>query len=154
MQKITPFIWLNGKAYEAAKFYTSIFPNSKILSNLESGEESISIINIMLNGTEYMLFNGDGSTEFEFTESISFFVSCENQLEVDTYWNALTSDGGSEVQCGWLRDKYGISWQIIPNALGTLMGDPDRVKSTRVMNAMLKMKKIIVSELEDAYKGL
>ncbi len=144
MKKITPFLWFDTQAEEAMNFYCSIFKNSKILS------VSPSSVNFELEGQEYVGFNA--GPEFKFNESISFFVNCEDQAEVDYLWNALISDGGEESMCGWLKDKYGLSWQIIPKQLGELMGDPDPKKSRRVREAMLKMRKIIVADLQKAYE--
>jgi len=145
MKKITPFLWFDTQAEEAMNFYCSIFKNSKILS------VSPFSVNFELEGQEFVGFNA--GPEFKFNESISFFVNCEDQAEVDYLWNALTADGGEESMCGWLKDKYGLSWQIIPKQLGALMGDPDPDKSNRVREAMLKMQKIIVADLQKAYDG-
>jgi predicted 3-demethylubiquinone-9 3-methyltransferase (glyoxalase superfamily) len=141
-QKITPFLWFNNQAEEAAKFYGSIFKNSKILNS------SPLVTTFELEGQKFMGLNG--GPNFKFTEAVSFFVNCESQEEVDYFWEKLC-DGGQESQCGWLKDKFGLSWQIIPDTLMKLMGDPDPVKSQRVMNAMLKMKKIDVAKLQEAY---
>ena len=143
MQKITPFLWFDKQAGEAAKFYCSVFKNSKIVNS------NPMIVTFELEGQKFMALNG--GPQFKFTEAISFFVDCETQDEVDYYWNKLC-EGGSESQCGWLKDKYGMSWQIVPSILGKLMGDPDPVKSQRVMNAMLQMKKIDIAKLKEAYE--
>jgi predicted 3-demethylubiquinone-9 3-methyltransferase (glyoxalase superfamily) len=154
-QKITPFLWFDGKVEEAVNFYTSVFKNSEVVNitrlpgDTPGQNGKVMIATIILNGIEFMLL--DGGPMFKFTEAISFFVHCKTQEEVDHLWNKLTADGGQESQCGWLKDKYGVSWQIVPNALGQLMGDPNRVKAKNVMNAMLKMKKIDVAELQAAY---
>jgi len=145
MKKITPLLWFDTQAEEAMNFYCSIFKNSKILS------VSPFSVNFELEGQEYVGFNA--GPEFKFNESISFFVNCEDQAEVDYLWNALIADGGEESMCGWLKDKFGLSWQIIPKQLGELMGDPDPEKSNRVREAMLKMRKIIVADLQKAYEG-
>jgi len=145
MKKITPFLWFDTQAEEAMNFYCSIFKNSKILS------VSPFSVNFELEGQEFVGFNA--GPEFKFNESISFFVNCEDQTEVDYFWNALNADGGEESRCGWLKDKYGLSWQIVPKQLGELMGDPDSDKSNRVREAMLKMRKIIVADLQKAYEG-
>ena len=151
MKKITPFLWFDTQAEEAMNFYVSIFKNSKVL-NVSPGPNGIaSSVNFVLEGQEFIGFNA--GPEFKFNESISFFVDCKNQEEVDELWNKLISDGGEESMCGWLKDKYGLSWQIIPSALGELMGDPDPAKSQRVMQAMLKMRKIIVADLKRAYEN-
>jgi predicted 3-demethylubiquinone-9 3-methyltransferase (glyoxalase superfamily) len=142
IQKITPFLWFDNQAEEAAKFYGSIFKNSKIINS------SPMVTVFELEGQKFMGLNG--GPNFKFTEAVSFFVNCESQEEVDYFWGKLC-DGGQESQCGWLKDKFGLSWQIIPDTLMKLMGDPDPVKSQRVMNAMLKMKKIDVAKLQEAY---
>jgi predicted 3-demethylubiquinone-9 3-methyltransferase (glyoxalase superfamily) len=130
-------------------YYVSIFKNSKVLSVSPGPNGVASSVNFVLEGQEFIGFNA--GPEFKFNEAISFFVDCKNQEEVDELWNKLTSDGGEESMCGWLKDKYGLSWQIIPSALGELMGGPDPVKAQRVMQAMLKMNKIIVADLKRAY---
>jgi predicted 3-demethylubiquinone-9 3-methyltransferase (glyoxalase superfamily) len=142
MQKITPFLWFDGKAEEAAKFYTSIFKNSKI--------ESISPMSatFQLEGVKFMALNG--GPHFKFTEAISFFVSCETQKEIDYYWEKLSA-GGKKSRCGWLKDKFGVSWQIVPPILGELLNDNDEEKAQRVMQAMLKMDKIDIKTLKQAY---
>ena len=145
MKKITPFLWFDTQAEEAMNFYCSIFKDSKILG------VSPASVNFELEGQEFIGFNA--GPEFRFNESISFFVDCEDQAEVDYLWNALIADGGEESMCGWLKDKYGLSWQIIPKQLGELMGDPDPEKAKRVRDAMLKMRKIVVSDLQQAYEG-
>ena len=156
-QRISPFLWFNGNVNEAVKFYTSVFEGSEVLNvhrmpaDVPGQDSKIMTAVIRLYGMEFMLL--DGGPMFNFTEAISFFVHCDNQQEVDKLWDSLTADGGKESRCGWLKDKYGVSWQIIPNDLGRLMGDPDRAKAGKVMNAMMKMSKIIVKELEDAYNG-
>jgi predicted 3-demethylubiquinone-9 3-methyltransferase (glyoxalase superfamily) len=143
--KITPFLWFNSNAQEAIKFYASIFKNSKII------KLDPMVCTFELEGQRMMALNG-GPT-FKFTEAISFYVSCETQEEVDYYWNALLREGGKESQCGWLKDKYGLSWQIVPNILSELMSGPDPKKSEKVMQAMLKMIKLDVEGLKKAYKG-
>jgi predicted 3-demethylubiquinone-9 3-methyltransferase (glyoxalase superfamily) len=148
-QKITPFLWFDNNAEEAMEFYTSIFKDSQVKSVHRIGD-SILTATFVLNGQEFMVLNG--GPRFKFTEAISLFVKCENQQEVDDYWNKLV-DGGQPQQCGWLKDKFGLSWQIIPKALGELMGDKDPAKSQRVMEAMLQMKKIDVAQLQAAHAG-
>lgn len=154
MQKITPFLWFDKEAVEAAKLYTSIFKDSKI-KNQESFDNTPSgttqIITIELFGQEFQLMNA--GPYFKFNEAVSFLIDCENQEEVDYYWEALTKDGGQESQCGWLKDKFGLSWQIVPRRLNELMSDPDREKADRVLQAMLQMKKIQIAGLEEAYTG-
>jgi predicted 3-demethylubiquinone-9 3-methyltransferase (glyoxalase superfamily) len=149
MKKITAFLWLDDNGEEAMKFYISIFKNSQIgeVHKLPDGKMMTGTFN--LDGQDFMVLNA--GPQFKFNESISMFVNCEDQTEVDEYWNKLIADGGQESQCGWLKDKFGLSWQIIPRQLGELMGDPDPEKSQRVMQAMLKMQKIIVSDLQKAY---
>ena len=143
MQKITPFLWFNNNAEEAANFYVSIFKNSKVTS---SNPMSVTFI---LDGVEFFALNG--GPQYKFTEAISMFVDCETQEEVDFYWEKLIAGGGEESMCGWLKDKYGLSWQIIPKELGQMLGDKDPAKGQRVMQAMLKMKKIDVKLLKEAY---
>jgi predicted 3-demethylubiquinone-9 3-methyltransferase (glyoxalase superfamily) len=156
MQKITPFLWFDGKAEEAAHFYVSLFKNSKIGTVSRYGDAgpgpkgSVMIINFQLDGQEFTALNG--GPQFHFTPAISFFVNCEMQAEVDELWDKL-SEGGRKDRCGWLQDRYGVSWQIIPAALGKLMGDPDPQKSNRVMQAMLQMDKIDIERLRQAYEG-
>ena len=145
MQKITTFLWFNTEAEEAAKFYVSIFKNSKILS------VNPMTVTFQLEGQAFYALNG--GPQFKFTPAISLFVDCADQAEVDQLWAKLIAGGGSEDQCGWLKDKYGLSWQIIPKALGRLLSDTDRTKADRALQAMLKMKKIDVAGLEAAYAG-
>lgn len=157
MKKITPFLWFDNNLEEAMNFYTSVFKNSKVGNISRYGEGaplpagSVMTATFELEGQEFMGINGGPG--FKFNEAISFFVNCEDQAEVDGYWNKLIAHGGEESQCGWLKDKYGLSWQIIPKDLGQLLGDKDPAKSSRVMQAMLKMKKIDVNKLREAYKG-
>ncbi|HUC55239.1 MAG TPA: VOC family protein [Candidatus Cybelea sp.] len=152
--KITPFLWFDKQAEEAAKFYVSIFKNSKILSASRFGEAgpgpkgSAMTVTFELDGQRFIALNG--GPHFKFTEAISFLVDCKTQEEVDEFWERLL-EGGQESQCGWLKDKYGLSWQIIPTILGELLSDPDPEKSQRVMKAMLKMKKMDIKSLEEAY---
>ena len=152
MKKITPFLWFDTQAEEAMNYYVSIFKNSKVLSVQRQGTDGpVFSVTFELDGQEFMGLNA--GPRFKFNESISFFVNCENQQEVDEYWNKLIADGGEESMCGWCKDKFGLWWQIIPRQLGELMGDPDPEKSQRVMQAMLQMQKIIVADLEKAYSG-
>ncbi len=156
MSKITPFLWFDNQAEEAMNFYVSLFKNSKIGNVSRYGEGApvpagtVMSANFTLDGQDIMALNG--GPQFKFTEAISFFVNCENQAEVDELWNKLC-EGGEPGPCGWLKDKFGLSWQIIPKQLGELMGDPDPEKSRRVMEAMLKMSKIDVPTLQKAYNG-
>ncbi len=160
MQKITPFLWFDDKAEEAAKFYTSIFKNSKIMSITRYGEEgaraagrprgSVMTVVFKLEGQEFIALNG--GPVFTFSSAISFVVNCKTQKKVDELWEKL-SEGGEKGQCGWLKDKYGVSWQIVPTVLGEMLQDKDPKKSRRVMEAMLKMDKIDIKSLKKAYKG-
>lgn len=152
MKKITPFLWFDTQAEEAMNYYVSIFKNSKVLSVQRQGPDGpVFTVTFELDGQEFMGLNA--GPRFKFNESISFFVNCENQQEVDEYWNKLIADGGEESMCGWCKDKFGLWWQIIPRQLGELMGDSDPEKSQRVMQAMLQMQKIIVADLEKAHRG-
>lgn len=160
MQKITPFLWFDGQAEEAAKFYTSIFRNSKIGKIARYGDEgekvsgrpaqSVMTVEFQLEGQEFVALNG--GPQFKFTEAISFVVNCETQTEVDKYWNELSA-GGQEGQCGWLKDRYGVSWQVVPTILAKLLSDKDTAKSERVMHALVKMVKLDIKKLKDAAKG-
>ena len=150
MQKITPFLWFDDNAEEAVKFYTAIFKDSRIVNSSTGPDGKFFTGTFELNGQEFMVLNG--GPHFKFTEAISLFVHCETQAEVDSFWEQLSA-GGEQSQCGWLKDKFGLSWQIIPNALGELLGDPDREKADRVMQAMLHMSKIDIQKLKDAYAG-
>ena len=155
-QKITPFLWFDGNVEEAVNFYTSVFKNSKVLNvhqlpgDVPGAKGKVMTATFELEGMKFMAL--DGGPQFKFTPAISLFVDCKDQEEVDDLWNKL-SEGGRPDRCGWLQDKYGLSWQIIPKALGELMGGPDRVKANRVMQAMLKMSKLIVADLQKAYDG-
>ncbi|MBK7451035.1 MAG: VOC family protein [Anaerolineales bacterium] len=151
MTKITPFLWFDTQAEEAMNFYISIFKNSKIYNISRDPNGKVFTVAFELEGQDYIGLNAGPA--FKFNEAISMFVNCEDQAEVDYFWNALIADGGEESMCGWLKDKYGLSWQIVPKQLGELMGDPDPEKSGRVMQAMLKMQKIIVADLKKAYDG-
>lgn len=151
MQKITPFLWFDGQAEEAVNFYTSLFKDSKVVNMNRMPDGKVISATFLLNGQEFMALNG--GPMFKFTEAISLFVKCDTQTEIDSMWEKL-SEGGSQGRCGWLKDKFGLSWQIIPPVLGELMGDKDPAKSQRVMQAMLKMDKIIIQDLKDAYDGL
>jgi predicted 3-demethylubiquinone-9 3-methyltransferase (glyoxalase superfamily) len=148
MQKITPFLWFNGNAEEAMEFYVATFKNSKVLSVMGPKGKAVSVT-FQLEGQEFYAING--GPMFSFTPAISLFVSCETQAEVDELWGKLTAGGGSEEPCGWLKDKFGLSWQIIPTILGKLLQDKDREKANRVMQAMLQMKKIDIAKLKQAY---
>lgn len=153
MQKITPFLWFDNQAEEAMNFYTSIFKNSKVVDVSRYGEGGPGPAGTVMTGTfqlagqEFMVLNG--GPHFKFTEAISLFVSCENQAEVDELWEKL-SEGGEEGQCGWLKDKFGLSWQIVPTALAEVLGNKDAAKAQRAMTAMLQMKKIDIKTLQQA----
>jgi predicted 3-demethylubiquinone-9 3-methyltransferase (glyoxalase superfamily) len=153
MNEITPCLWFDTEGEDAANLYTSVFPNSKILDIARYGsagprpEGTVMTVSFELDGQKFLALNG--GPEFTFSEAISFQVSCKTQDEVDAFWSKL-SEGGEEGPCGWLKDKYGVSWQIVPNILDQLIKDPDREKSQRVMAAMLKMGKIEIDELEQA----
>jgi len=156
MQKITPFLWFDNQAEEAMNFYVAIFKNSKILSVNHYGDGApapkgtVMTANFELDGQTFTALNG--GPMFRFSPAISFVVHCETQKEVDEYWAKL-SDGGKENQCAWLEDKFGVSWQIVPNILIELLSDPDPIKSGRVMQAMLQMNKIDIEKLKQAYEG-
>lgn len=157
MPRITPSLWFDNQAEEAANFYVSIFPNSRVGKISRYGEVGpgpaggVLTVTFELDGQEFMALNG--GPIFKFTEAVSLVVNCETQEEVDRYW-ALLSEGGEEVECGWLKDRYGLSWQIVPTIVGKLMTDPDPGKSNRVMAALLKMKKLDIAGLERAYAGV
>ncbi len=158
MRKITPFLWFDDNAEEAAKFYVSVFRNSKIGSVARYGEAGAEVtgrpkgtvmtVAFELDGQEFIALNG--GPQFKFSEAISFVVNCGTQKEIDDLWEKLSA-GGEKVECGWLKDKYGVSWQVVPAVLGGMMSDPDPARSQRVMQALLKMKKIDLAELEEAY---
>jgi predicted 3-demethylubiquinone-9 3-methyltransferase (glyoxalase superfamily) len=150
MQKITPFLWFDNQAEEAANFYVSLFNNSRVNNVTRQGGKAFSVI-FTLEGQEYFALNG--GPHFKLNESFSLFVSCETQEEIDDKWIKLTADGGQESMCGWLKDKFGLSWQIIPPILLKLMNDKDPVKSKRVVDAMMKMRKLDISALQKAYEG-
>ena len=144
-QKISPMLWFDNQAEEAAKFYCSVFKNSKIIHT------NPVVTAFELEGQQFTALNG--GPQFKFTEAVSFVVDCEKQEEVDYFWNKFTADGGQESMCGWLKDKYGLSWQIVPTILPKLLMDPDRKKANRAMQAMLKMRKIDIANLQKAFEG-
>jgi predicted 3-demethylubiquinone-9 3-methyltransferase (glyoxalase superfamily) len=156
MQKITPFLWFDGKAEEAMNFYVSVFKNSKVVSVNRFGEAgpgpkgTVMSATFQLEGQDFYALNG--GPQFTFTPAISLFVNCETQEEVDELWDKL-SEGGRKDRCGWLQDKYGLSWQIIPSVLGKMLQDKDAEKANRVMKAMLQMDKIDIKRLKQAYDG-
>jgi predicted 3-demethylubiquinone-9 3-methyltransferase (glyoxalase superfamily) len=143
LKKITPFLWFDASIEEVIEFYTTVFPNVRV--------ESFSPMNatFVIDDQEFMALNG--GPQFKFNEAVSFFIRCESQDEIDYFWQKLTNDGGVESRCGWLKDKYGVSWQVVPNVLGKYMSDTDRTKANRVMQAMLKMTKLDIAALEAAY---
>ena len=151
MKKITPFLWFDTQAEEAMDFYVSIFKNSKVLGVKPGPDGRAMTVNFELEGQEFIGLNA--GPQFKFNEAISFYVNCNTQDEVDELWEKLTADGGEESRCGWLKDKFGLSWQIIPTTLGALLSDPDPEKAGRVMQAMLKMNKIDIQGLQRAYDG-
>lgn len=157
MQKITPFLWFDNNAEEAVNFYVNTFKDGKITSISRYGEGmpmpagTAMTVGFELFGQKYTALNG--GPMFKFTEAVSFVVHCKDQVEVDHYWNTLTADGGQEQACAWLKDKYGLSWQIVPDAMIAMMSDKDGAKAQRVAMAMMKMKKIIIADLEAAYNG-
>ena len=157
MSRISPFLWFDDQAEEAAKLYVSLFPNSKITSVSRYGEAgpgepgSVMIVSFELDGLSVTALNGGPA--FKLSEAFSMSVDCADQAEVDRYWDALIEHGGQPSQCGWLKDRFGLSWQIVPRALPRLLGDPDRAKAQRVMAAMLKMHKLDVAALEAAAQG-
>lgn len=143
MQKITTFLWYDGQAEEAAKFYVSLFKNSKIITS------NPMMVIFELEGQQFYALNG--GPQFKFTEAISLFVTCENQEEIDYFWSKFTANGGQESMCGWCKDKYGLSWQVIPKDLNQWIGGPDPVKAQRAVQAMLKMRKLDIAKLKEAY---
>ena len=157
MQKITPCLWFDGNAEEAIRFYVSIFKDSKVLDVSRYGEGSpfpagtMLVGTFELNGQKFMALNG--GPEFKFTEAVSLYVDCVDQGEVDSLWTKLTADGGEESMCGWLKDKYGLSWQIVPADLGKYLGGPDPAGAQRAMQAMLQMRKLDIAGLQRAYEG-
>jgi predicted 3-demethylubiquinone-9 3-methyltransferase (glyoxalase superfamily) len=161
MKGITPNFWFDKEAEDAAELYVSIFPNSKINHVARYGDAASQVagrpngtvmtVAFELDGKPFVALNG--GPMFKFNEAVSFIVNCESQDEVDHYWNALTADGGSESRCGWLKDKFGLSWQIVPTQLGALLSSGDRGRSERVMAALLKMNKLDVAALQRAYDG-
>ncbi|HVZ18846.1 MAG TPA: VOC family protein [Terriglobales bacterium] len=152
MQGITPFLWFDGQAEQAANFYVSVFKNSKIkqVSRYSEGGPasagSVMIVVFELDGREFLALNG--GPMFKFTEAVSFVVNCDDQKEIDYYWDKLTADGGKPGQCGWLKDKFGLSWQVVPTAIGRLMSDPER--APRVMAEVMKMTKLDLKKMEEA----
>lgn len=158
MDKISPCLWFDGNAEEAARFYVSLFPNSRINdvqrapADYPDGQQgNVLTVDFTLAGNSYIGLNG--GDDFKFTEAISLSIDCDDQAEVDRYWNALIADGGEPSVCGWLKDKFGLSWQVVPHRLTEMYADPDRAAAGRAFEAMLKMTKLDVAELERAYAG-
>jgi predicted 3-demethylubiquinone-9 3-methyltransferase (glyoxalase superfamily) len=151
MPTITPFLWFDTQAEEAMAFYASIFRRSKVIS-VNRAQGKVMSVQFELEGQAFMALNA--GPHFKFNEAISFFVGCETQQEIDELWARLTADGGAPSRCGWLKDKFGLSWQIVPNALGRMLGDTDGAKSARVMNAMMTMDKLDLARLRQAYEGV
>ena len=155
-QRITPFLWFDSNAEEAANFYVSVFPNSEITEISHYGEAgpaaagSVMVVSFRLDGQEFAALNG--GPEFTFNEAVSFLIDCKSQEEVDYYWDTLTEEGEPS-QCGWLKDKYGVSWQVVPTVLTELLRDADRKRAGQVMRGMLQMTKLDVAELQAAYEG-
>jgi predicted 3-demethylubiquinone-9 3-methyltransferase (glyoxalase superfamily) len=151
MKKITPFLWFDNHAEEAMNFYISVFENSEVLGVTPGPNGIPQWVSFRLEDQEFIGLNA--GPQFKFNESISFFVDCKNQEEVDYFWEKLAADGGEESMCGWLKDKYGLWWQIIPSALMEMLGDSDPQKAKRATDAMLKMQKIVIADLREAYEG-
>ncbi|PJJ84716.1 VOC family protein [Mucilaginibacter auburnensis] len=150
MQKITPFLWFDNNAEEAINFYVSVFKDAKIGSMHKMGDKLLTA-SFTINGQEFMVLNG--GPMFKFNESVSFFVKCADQAEVDYLWDTLTADGGQPSQCGWLKDKYGLSWQIVPQMMETVLWGPNNEGAKRAMNAMMQMSKLDMGKLQEAYNG-
>jgi len=156
MKKISPMLWFDNQAEEAANFYVSVFKNAKILKTLRWGSDgpgakgSVMTVHFELDGAEFTALNG--GPHFKFNEAVSFVVDCKDQKEVDEYWSKLTAGGGEESMCGWLKDKYGLSWQIVPSGLVELVGSPDAKKAKAATQAMLKMRKLDIAALRAAYE--
>lgn len=150
MPTITPFLWFDTQAEEAMNFYTSVFERSKVIAVNRAGGR-VQTVTFELEGQTFMGLNA--GPVFQFNEAVSFFVSCETQAEIDTLWNKLIAGGGAPSQCGWLKDRFGLSWQIIPSALGRMLSDPDPAKAQRTAQSMMTMQKIDLAALERAYRG-
>jgi predicted 3-demethylubiquinone-9 3-methyltransferase (glyoxalase superfamily) len=156
-QKISPFLWFDDRAEEAAQLYVSVFRNGKILDVMRNGEKgpgkpgTALTVAFEIEGLRFVALNG--GPHFKFTEAVSFLIDCESQQEVDDLWAKLTADGGSPSQCGWLKDKFGLSWQVVPRRLKELLSDPDPARAQRAMGAMMQMKKIDIAALESAADG-
>jgi predicted 3-demethylubiquinone-9 3-methyltransferase (glyoxalase superfamily) len=158
MPKITPNLWFDGNAQEAANFYVSLLPDSRVetvsrspADNPSTPAGAVLLVDFTLAGQRFTGING--GPQFQFSEAVSFAIDCEDQAEVDRLWDALTEGGGSGGQCGWLKDRYGLSWQVIPRQLGEMLGDPDQARAGRAMEAMLRMTKIDIAEMRRAFEG-
>jgi predicted 3-demethylubiquinone-9 3-methyltransferase (glyoxalase superfamily) len=151
MPTITPFLWFDGQAEEAMKLYTSIFKRSKVIA-VNRAQGKVMSVTFELEGQCFMGLNAGPA--FRFNEAVSFFVGCDTQQEIDELWGKLLADGGSPSRCGWLRDKFGLSWQIVPNSLGSMLSDTDGAKAGRAMNAMMQMDKLDLAKLQQAYQGV
>jgi predicted 3-demethylubiquinone-9 3-methyltransferase (glyoxalase superfamily) len=150
MPSITPFLWFDTQAEEAMNFYASIFKRSKVISVNRAGDRVFGVT-YELEGQKFLALNA--GPQFKFNESVSFFVGCDTQEEIDDFWTKLSADGGSTNRCGWLKDKFGLSWQIVPNTLGQMLGSADAAKSKRAMDAMMQMEKLDLNRLQQAYDG-
>jgi predicted 3-demethylubiquinone-9 3-methyltransferase (glyoxalase superfamily) len=150
MPTITPFLWFDSQAEEAMNFYASVFKGSKVIS-VNRAQGRVMSVQFELEGQRFMALNA--GPQFKFNEAVSFFVGCDTQQEIDELWEKLTADGGEPSRCGWLKDKYGLSWQIVPNQLGRMLSDPDQARASRAMHAMLEMQKLDVQKLQQAYEG-
>lgn len=151
MPKVFPHLWFQNQAEEAMEFYTSVFKDSKVLGRMELPDPELSVVRFELAGQPVVALNANSHASYN--EAFSFLIETEDQAETDYYWNALTAGGGKEQPCGWLTDKFGIYWQVIPTILLRMEADPDREKANRVLQAMYKMKKIVIADLERAYRG-
>jgi predicted 3-demethylubiquinone-9 3-methyltransferase (glyoxalase superfamily) len=158
MHKITPFLWFDDQAEAAAKFYVAVFKNGRIVKTVRFGDAgpgpkgAVMTVAFEVNGQHFTALNG--GPQFQFTEAISFVVSCQTQAEIDELWGKLSADGGREGRCGWLKDKYGLSWQLVPPSLPDLLADPDPVRATRTMQAMMQMGKLDIATLQKAHQGI
>jgi predicted 3-demethylubiquinone-9 3-methyltransferase (glyoxalase superfamily) len=150
MPTITPFLWFDGQAEEAMKLYTSIFKRAKVIA-VNRAQGKVMSVTFELEGQRFMGLNAGPA--FRFNEAVSFFVGCDTQQEIDELWGKLLADGGSPSRCGWLRDKFGLSWQIVPNSLGGMLSDPDGAKAGRAMNAMMQMDKLDLAKLQQVFEG-
>ena len=150
MPSVTPFLWYDSQAEDAMNLYASIFPNAKV-GNVNRAGDRVMSVDFELEGQKFMALNG--GPMYKFNESVSFFVSCESQAEIDHYWAKLTADGGEPGRCGWLKDKFGLSWQIVPKSLGTFLGSADPARAKRVVDTFMQMSKLDVQKLQTAYDG-